>query len=228
MVIDGEKIILNAICEYGVEAQTDMMIEEMSELAKALLKYRRKVSDETLGNVIEEMADVRIMLDQMIEIYDRDGRFAAQRTAKLLRLAERIGITPTAEGDGAGGSKEKVRARIKIYRINRVRDTDNVVFLTYSRAAELSGGKIRSEIYDLIYNDEICCDAPLSPEAVYLTGFCDPPAMYIGGHLDVSDVVEICAGDYEGFWYCDSVGFAKIYGFDPDKTGGRGGDGAKE
>lgn len=218
MTIDEKKIILNAICEYGAEAQTDMMIEEMSELAKALLKYRRKVSDETLGNVIEEMADVQIMLDQMIEIYDRDGRFDVQRGAKLLRLAERLGIPPTA----------KVRARIKIYRINRARDTDNVAVCPYCHLADPGDGRIRSEIYDLIYDDEVCCNELPGPEAVCLTGFCDPPAIYVGGHLDVSDVVEICVGDYAGFWYCESSGFVKIYGFNPDKTGGRGNDGAKE
>lgn len=45
-----ENILLQAIVEYGAEAQTDMMIEKMSELTKALLKHRRKESEETLDN----------------------------------------------------------------------------------------------------------------------------------------------------------------------------------
>lgn len=43
-----ENILLQAIVEYGAEAQTDMMIEEMSELTKALLKHRRKESKKPL------------------------------------------------------------------------------------------------------------------------------------------------------------------------------------
>ena len=31
------------ICEYGTQPQIDMCIEEMSELTKALLKYRRQM-----------------------------------------------------------------------------------------------------------------------------------------------------------------------------------------
>lgn len=99
MIIDERNIILQAVAEYGVDAQTDMMIEEMSELTKALFKYRRKESDETLDNIIEEMADVQIMLDQMMEIYDRDGKFEKYRDTKLIRLASRLGIyTDTAQG----------------------------------------------------------------------------------------------------------------------------------
>lgn len=99
MIIDERNIVLQAIAEYGVDAQTDMMIEEMSELTKALCKYRRKESDETRDNIIEEMADVQIMLDQMMEIYDKDGKFEKYRDVKLLRLAARLGIVEdTAEG----------------------------------------------------------------------------------------------------------------------------------
>lgn len=35
-------VLKRCIYEYGAPAQVDMCIEEMSELAKALLKYRRK------------------------------------------------------------------------------------------------------------------------------------------------------------------------------------------
>lgn len=94
-----ENILLRAIIEYGAEAQTDMMIEEMSELTKALLKHRRKESEETLDNILEEIADVQIMLDQMKLIHD-DGKATDEyRDVKLLRLAARLGIVEdTAEG----------------------------------------------------------------------------------------------------------------------------------
>lgn len=95
-----ENILLQAVAEYGAEAQTDMMIEEMSELTKALLKNRRSESKRTRENIIEEMADVQIMLDQMKLIYDVDGELADYRKLKLLRLASRLGI---AEDTDVGG-----------------------------------------------------------------------------------------------------------------------------
>ena len=80
-----ENILLQAIVEYGADAQTDMMIEEMSE--------------QTLDNILEEIADVQIMLDQMKLIHD-DGKATDEyRDVKLLRLAARLGIVEdTAEG----------------------------------------------------------------------------------------------------------------------------------
>lgn len=95
-----ENILLQAIAEYGAEAQTDMMIEEMSELTKALLKHRRKESKETLDNILEEIADVQIMLDQMKLIHD-DGKATDEyHDAKLLRLAARLGIAENAAEGG--------------------------------------------------------------------------------------------------------------------------------
>ena len=95
-----ENILLQAIAEYGAEAQTDMMIEEMSELTKALLKHRRKESKETLDNILEEIADVQIMLDQMKLIHD-DGKATDEyRDVKLLRLAARLGIAEDAAEGG--------------------------------------------------------------------------------------------------------------------------------
>lgn len=91
-------VLHRAIAEFGTEAQVDMMIEEMSELTKALLKLRRVAKgqphyDDSLGacdiftsSVLEEMADVQIMLDQMKLIYDRYGLFEQWRNKKLGRL----------------------------------------------------------------------------------------------------------------------------------------------
>lgn len=88
--MDAENILLQVIAEYGKDAQTDMMIEEMSELTKALLKRRRYPDDEsTVDNIREEMADVQIMLDQMRIIYGDDSQYREQ---KLHRLAQRLGI----------------------------------------------------------------------------------------------------------------------------------------
>lgn len=87
-------IYREALDRYGERAQTDMMIEEMSELTKALLKYRRAVAADQLTrqhllDVQEEMADVTIMLRQMALIY---GDCTQQEIAKMERLAERLGL----------------------------------------------------------------------------------------------------------------------------------------
>ena len=67
-ITDDEKEILqSAIASYGEQAQEDMLFEEMSELEKSILKLRRtKYTDESKrSDVIEELADVYIMVTQM-------------------------------------------------------------------------------------------------------------------------------------------------------------------
>lgn len=84
-----------AIETYGIHAQVDMAIEEMSELTKALCKERRTELKqgnhaEALANVIEEIADVSIMLRQLIMIFDKDNELPAEIEYKIKRLAQRI------------------------------------------------------------------------------------------------------------------------------------------
>lgn len=92
MTESDKKILADAVSTYGVEAQTDMMIEEMSELTKALLKFRRAGDNEdmrtlSLISICEEMADVEIMLAQMHLIYGESDRTIRY---KLDRLEQRI------------------------------------------------------------------------------------------------------------------------------------------
>ena len=56
-------ILQAAINKWGNEAQLDQMIEECAELIVAINHLRRKKSD--LLPVLEELADVEIMLEQM-------------------------------------------------------------------------------------------------------------------------------------------------------------------
>ncbi|MEA4919297.1 MAG: hypothetical protein VB078_00015 [Clostridiaceae bacterium] len=84
-------ILRAAINTFGIAAQQDMMIEEMSELTKAICKYRRvssnKERDAAGDSVLEEIADVQIMLDQMKIMY---GSTTEQEDAKLARLRGRL------------------------------------------------------------------------------------------------------------------------------------------
>ena len=87
-----KEIIMRAIETYGVKSQEDIAIEEMSELIKAILKNRRYSSLETRENIREEIADVFIMLTQLIVIYTVPGENSILDTIteKLNRLKARI------------------------------------------------------------------------------------------------------------------------------------------
>jgi NTP pyrophosphatase (non-canonical NTP hydrolase) len=83
-------IMLQALSRYGVDAQDDIAIEEMSELTKAIIKNRRYKTFATLENLYEELADVYIMLEQIIMSLDKD-RVQSYINSKLERLNERLG-----------------------------------------------------------------------------------------------------------------------------------------
>ena len=79
-----EKILTAAIRKYGRGAQRDKAIEELSELIRALARCDDK------ENVAEEMADVRIMLDQLEIIFGNGQKVAAWEVKKLRRLDQRV------------------------------------------------------------------------------------------------------------------------------------------
>lgn len=53
---------------YGLDEQLNMLQEECAELIQAVSKYRRK---EKLGDLYEEMTDVKIMLQQVDYLLDK-------------------------------------------------------------------------------------------------------------------------------------------------------------
>ena len=93
-------VLFSAIYAFGENAQIDMALEEMSELTKALLKYRRYFgTDETsqrLKDVREEIADVYIMLAQLEILFYSGPVFEGDKTLqdridqKLDRLKDLI------------------------------------------------------------------------------------------------------------------------------------------
>lgn len=92
---NDRKIMHRAIDTYGRRAQCDVAIEEMAELTKALMKTRRVPDDDhaaqehARSNVIEEIADVEIMIDQLKIMYD-EHYVNAVREQKLVRLESRL------------------------------------------------------------------------------------------------------------------------------------------
>ena len=98
----GREILLDALEHYGERAQVDMMLEEMAELSKALLKLRRVKKHEIteplflVKNVEEEIAEVEIVLNQMKLLFPGWGIWMQ---AKLQRLEERIEKERWADAD---------------------------------------------------------------------------------------------------------------------------------
>ena len=87
---EQKQIMLHALRKYGVDSQDDIAIEEMSELTKAIIKNRRYRNFDTLENMYEELADVFIMMEQVLMSLDKD-RVQNYIDQKLKRLNERLG-----------------------------------------------------------------------------------------------------------------------------------------
>lgn len=84
-----EELYRKAIDRWGYQAQYNMAAEELAELIAALNKYDRgRVS---LVELIDEIADARIMIQQIICMLDiNPAEVEAQINVKLSRLKDRI------------------------------------------------------------------------------------------------------------------------------------------
>lgn len=77
-----------ALNKWGKENQTRMMFEEMAELQKELCKEAR--GEDNTDAIAEEIADVKIMLEQMIILHNCKDMVEMQMKRKLQRLKERL------------------------------------------------------------------------------------------------------------------------------------------
>lgn len=81
------------MAHYGAEAQKDILIEECAELIQATEKTRRhEDKPEITADMVEEMADVQIMLWQFLSLMNAywRGEFDNAVSEKLRRQRERI------------------------------------------------------------------------------------------------------------------------------------------
>ena len=81
-------ILQRAIAKWGEDAQTKMVLEEMSELQKEICK-RWRGKDNT-REIAEEIADVEIMLDQLKLMHGIQYEVSKFRVQKLKRLEQRL------------------------------------------------------------------------------------------------------------------------------------------
>ena len=90
----NEELYKTAVDYWGVPAQVDMCIEEMSELTKAICKWKRTLDmtkePDAVRHIAEEVADVEIMLEQMKMIFSIDEQVNIEKDFKLIRLKERL------------------------------------------------------------------------------------------------------------------------------------------
>lgn len=83
-------IYARALQHFGKENQVRKLSEELAELQEAICKALD--GRDTAVHVAEEIADVEIMLHQMMELFDISNIVVEQvKAAKLKRLKERIG-----------------------------------------------------------------------------------------------------------------------------------------
>lgn len=84
-----ESIMCEAITKYGIVKQQAVAMEEMGELIQQIAKMIR--GDGNIINLVEEMADVYIMLEEIKQIYTiSDKELEDEMNFKLVRLNERM------------------------------------------------------------------------------------------------------------------------------------------
>lgn len=82
--------MINRIADmYGKEPQLVMLMEECGELIQACSKQLRR-KDKSINNLIEELADVRIMIEQIEHLYGIKSFVEDEMEYKLNRQLERM------------------------------------------------------------------------------------------------------------------------------------------
>ncbi len=89
-------ICKRALETWGETAQMLMVIEEMSELTKEILKNINRHKD-NISEIIEETADVEIMLEQLKANYKIEQEVIEYKQKKLLQIEERLNQWKKAE-----------------------------------------------------------------------------------------------------------------------------------
>lgn len=85
-----KEILQNAIDTFGEETQKCQAVSELAELIKAITNDQTGRLDR--GNIVEEIADVKIMLMQLEIIYRiNEDEMNSEMAWKIDRLEKRLG-----------------------------------------------------------------------------------------------------------------------------------------
>ena len=93
----NKEILKKAIKRYGTHNQMLKCIEECGELSRAVSRILTELSsgdgfttEASQENLYEELADVLIMIEQMIIMFDCGDEVFIQQVKKMKRLKERL------------------------------------------------------------------------------------------------------------------------------------------
>ena len=93
----NKDVLQKAIKHYGTHNQMLKCIEECGELSRAISRVLIELSsgdgfttEESQENLYEELADVLIMIEQMIIMFDCGDEVFIQQVKKMKRLKERL------------------------------------------------------------------------------------------------------------------------------------------
>lgn len=92
-----EQLAADALRLWGADAQLAMMVEECAEFIQAVMHYRRGRVD--AAYVAQEVADVRIMMDQAAWLFGADTCAEAERH-KRTRLYARLETSELKRAQG--------------------------------------------------------------------------------------------------------------------------------
>lgn len=92
---EQKKELEKFITFYGKDSRIDIAIEEMSELTKALCKERRyranlNAYNAVYENMTDEMADVYIMLEQLMMVFGNENEVLNHVSQKIARQKKRM------------------------------------------------------------------------------------------------------------------------------------------
>lgn len=86
-----DDVIRTIVGYYGADAQSMQTCEECAELIQAVSKLTRGVTEMRILALVEEIADVRIMMSQLMQLYGiPETEIATLVERKLERQLERI------------------------------------------------------------------------------------------------------------------------------------------
>lgn len=85
---ERNKVYESALEKWGVERQSTVAIEEMSEVIKEITKMLR--GDLDREHMAEEVADARIMLEQMCQILNINDSADAWMDYKIAALKRKV------------------------------------------------------------------------------------------------------------------------------------------
>lgn len=84
----NKEVYTSALETFGAYTQTMMVFEEMAELQKELCKDLR--GEDRIDQIAEEIADVSIMLDQMMLLHNCEASVAEVKSLKVDRLRRTV------------------------------------------------------------------------------------------------------------------------------------------